>query len=121
MFWGLSRRLLDKGAGSVVHHRHCLSRTCMRSPVSFKLYGLEFLLAHLICCKSTLFCQTRTALRSVLEGQSWWDLVDIDAQGAEHNLLRGLTSWLADRVRRLHVSTHSPKMPDWFSLLGTVI
>ena len=36
----------------------------------------------------------------------FWDLVDIDAQGAEHGMLRDMAQWLASRVGRLHVSTH---------------
>ena len=44
-------------------------------------------------------------LKALLDGEPW-DLVDIDAQGYEHPLLKGLASWLLGRVRRLHISTH---------------
>eukprot|EP00438_Fugacium_kawagutii_P032773 Skav204663 [mRNA] locus=scaffold607:26040:27270:- [translate_table: standard] len=40
-------------------------------------------------------------------------LVDIDAQGAEETMLCcGMISWLSDRVERLHVSTHTPRIHD---------
>ncbi|CAJ1444492.1 unnamed protein product [Effrenium voratum] len=45
-------------------------------------------------------------LKALLAGEPW-DLVDIDAQGAEHGMLRGMAGWLAQQVRRLHVSTHT--------------
>ena len=54
--------------------------------------------------------RTAEDLKSLLSGEEPWDLVDIDAQGAEHGLLQGLTSWLAQRVRRLHVSTHTRRI-----------
>ena len=51
---------------------------------------------------------TAKDLRSLLSTHSAkWDLVDIDAQGAERGLLQGLAGWLAGRVHRLHVSTHT--------------
>ena len=54
---------------------------------------------------------TAQDLRSLLDSEAPWDLLDIDAQGAEHGLLSlGNAGWLADRVRRLHVSTHTRKI-----------
>jgi len=41
-------------------------------------------------------------------GDQPWSLLDIDAQGYEYHMLCcGMISWLARRVERLHVSTHS--------------
>ncbi|CAK9109374.1 unnamed protein product [Durusdinium trenchii] len=51
--------------------------------------------------------KTSDDLQQLLKGKSW-DLVDIDAQGAEHGMLRSLMPWLAQLpVQRLHVSTHA--------------
>ena len=50
---------------------------------------------------------TSDQVKALLGSGDLWDLVDIDAQGAEEFILSGLLAWLSTRVRRLHVSTHS--------------
>ncbi|CAE7835841.1 unnamed protein product [Symbiodinium necroappetens] len=50
---------------------------------------------------------TNDQVKALLGSGDLWDLVDIDIQGAEHEILPGLFAWLSTRVRRLHVSTHT--------------
>ena len=51
------------------------------------------------------FLETPEQLKTLVGGEVW-DLLDMDAQGYEHPLLKGLVPWLLGRVRRLHISTH---------------
>ena len=53
---------------------------------------------------------TSDQLKALLGSNGVWDLVDIDAQGAEEYILSGVLRWLSTRVRRLHVSTHSRRI-----------
>ena len=58
----------------------------------------------------TELLSTSEQLKALLGSGGVWDLVDIDAQGAEEYILSGLLGWLSTRVRRLHVSTHSRRI-----------
>ena len=58
----------------------------------------------------TELLSTSDQLKALLGSGGVWDLVDIDAQGAEEYILSGLLGWLSTRVRRLHVSTHSRRI-----------
>ncbi|CAE7267646.1 cam1 [Symbiodinium sp. CCMP2456] len=64
-------------------------------------------------------------LQAILGSGDPWDLVDIDVQGGEHAMLRGMAPWLVGRVRRLHISTHSRRIHSdilrWLQLAGWTI
>ncbi|CAE8623757.1 unnamed protein product, partial [Polarella glacialis] len=47
-----------------------------------------------------------------------WDLIDVDAQGAELEMFRGNLEWFSAHARRLHISTHSRAIHK--EILGTL-
>jgi hypothetical protein len=52
------------------------------------------------------------SLRSILGGFPYVDLIDLDVQGVEADVLESAENMLSDKVKRVHIGTHSTDNED---------